>query len=294
MFYRVLFTATLMVACSAYAATDPSDDCNDTAKPDCRPAFTASAYLGLAIDTFAGSQTIQYLNPAASSGTHERAIGGFDFAFRLLGPPNDTQVKPSDAYKAHFLAAPQLWLYGETLHGTRSAELDCSKAPAKDLLACTGSLSATPANPGDQLLYIIRNASSLEGYMGLRYEFLTLQPGSGLPANVYLKAEAGFLTVAGAPSLKDNHHLGIGATVTKNDYAGSYLEVGWGRNDLFQSRPRGRWQIDGYLQKRIASTPFSFFAQIVVDTDLGYGADGVQSYIGFNFNIDCLGKSKCE
>jgi hypothetical protein len=286
--------------CGAYAspATDPpapaDDDCHETAKPDCRSAFTASAYLGLAIDTFAGSQTRQYLNPNASSGTQERAIGGFDFGFRLSGPPNDKAVSSQDhdghdIYKAHFISSPQLWLYGETLHGTRSAELDCSKSPAKDLLACTGSL-ATPANPGDQLLYIIRNASSLEGYMGLRYEFLTLQPGSGSPANVYLKAQAGFLTVAGASSLKDIHHLGIGAVVTKNDYSGSYLEVGWGRNDLFQSRPRGRWQIDGYLQRRIASTPFSFFAQVVVDTDLGYGADGVQSYIGFNLSLDQLVK----
>jgi hypothetical protein len=270
----------------------PQKDCDTTENTDCRDTFTASAYLGLAIDTFAAAETLKYLNPNAAGGTQERAIGGFDFAFRLLGPSRDAKAEGKEKPRTG-PRAQQLWIYGETMHGTRSAELDCTKSPAKDLLACSGSLT-TPGKPGDQLLYIIRNASSLEGYMGLRWEFLTLQPGSDSPANLYFKAQAGFLTVAGAPAVKDVHHLGIGATVTKNSFMDSHFEVGWGRTDLFQSKPRGRWKVDGYLQWRIASTPFSFFAQAIVDSDLGYGADSVQSYVGFNFSLDQLIAKKSD
>jgi hypothetical protein len=131
--------------------------------------------------------------------------------------------------------------------------------------------------------------------MGIRLEFLTLQPGTSAPANLYLKAQAGFVTVSGADSLKDVHHLGVGAIVTKNRFQDSYLEVGWGRTDLFMSKPRGRWKIDGYLSWKLPKvsgkdTGVSFFAQMLVDTDLGYGADSVQSFIGFNYSLNNLFK----
>src|SRR5205807_510701 len=128
-------------------------------------------------------------------------------------------------------------------------------------------------------------ATSLEGFAGFRYEFLTLQPGSISAANLYVKTQAGFLTVAGAPSAaKAIHHFGFGAIATKGDFQGSYLEVGYGRNDLFAQHRLNRWKVDAYVSKRI-SKGISFFAQINVDTDIGPGADSIQSYLGFDFDL---------
>lgn len=55
---------------------------------------------------------------------------------------------------------------------------------------------------------------------------------------------------------------------------------------------RRRFKVDGYLSRKIAPSTLngamSFFAQINVDTDLGPGADSIQSYIGFNFDLGKL------
>jgi hypothetical protein len=241
-------------------------------KYDCRDDFVASAYLGLAIDTFASGETRLYLNPNAPNGPKERMVGGIDFGYRLMGKPaSQAGLWPN-----------QLWVYGETVHGVRSTDVDCSKNAT--FLTCQTAL-AIPNRPADQILFTFRNATSLEGFAGFRYEFLSLQPGSISPANLYLKAQAGFLTVSGAPSAaKAVHHVGLGATITKGDFQGSYLEFGFGRNDLFAQNRLSRWKVDGYLS-RLITKGISFFAQINVDTDIGPGADSIQSYLGFDFDL---------
>lgn len=239
---------------------------------DCRDDFVASAYLGLGIDTFASGETRQYLNPNAPNGPKERMVGGLDFGYRLMGKP----VKQEGPW------ANQLWVYGETVHGVRSTDIDCSKNAT--FITCQTAL-AIPNRPADQILFTIRNATSLEGFAGFRYEFYTLQPGSESAANLYVKTQAGFLTVSGAPSAaKAVHHVGLGALVTKGQFQDSYLEVGYGRNDLFAQHRLSRWKVDGYFSKRL-SKGVSFFAQINVDSDIGPGSDSIQSYLGFEFDL---------
>ena len=239
---------------------------------DCRDDFVASTYLGLAIDTFASGESRLYLNPNAPNGPKERMVGGIDFGYRLMGKPA-VQAGPWPN---------QLWVYGETVHGVRSTDVDCTKNAT--FLTCQTAL-AIPNRPADQILYTFRNATSLEGFAGFRYEFLTLQPASISAANLYVKTQAGFLTVAGAPSAaKAIHHVGLGAITTKGDFQGSYLEVGYGRNDLFAQHRLSRWKVDAYLSRRIRKG-ISFFAQINVDTDIGPGADSIQSYLGFDFDL---------
>lgn len=248
---------------------------------DERGTFSASFYVGLAIDTFAGDDTLHYLNPNDSGQIHERAVGGFDFAYRLLG--NQHRGVP-DRATARF---NNLWIYGETIHGVRSADVDCSKQ-GSDFPTCQKDFTP-PVNPGQQLFFILRNATSLEGYGGLRWEFYGLQQQSATPANLYLKAQAGFINVAGQNgSALDLHHIALGAIATKGDFQDSYLELGWGRSDTFHQN-HGRKKIDAYLERKINWLPdkagMSFFAQITVDTDLGRGSDGIQSYVGFNFDL---------
>jgi hypothetical protein len=243
---------------------------------DCRHTIEASAYLGLGIDTFASGETRLYLNPNAPNGPKERMVGGIDFGYRLMG-------RRLTRFSGQRYAWPnQLWVYGETVHGVRSTDVDCTKNST--FLTCQTAL-ALPTRAPDQILYTFRNATSLEGFAGLRYEFLTLQPVSSAPANLYVKAQAGFLTVAGAPSAaKAIHHFGLGAIATRGQFENSYLEFGYGRNDLFAQHRLNRWKVDAYLEKRL-SNGISFFTQILVDTDVGPGADSIQSYLGFNFDL---------
>ena len=214
---------------------------------DERGAFNASFYIGLAIDTFAGDETLHYLNPNDAGQIHERAVGGFDFAYRLFG---DQHRGVPDRPTARF---NNLWIYGETIHGVRSADVDCSKQ-GSDFPSCQKDFTP-PVNPGQQLFFILRNASSLEGYGGLRWKFYGLQQQSETPANLYLKAQAGFINVAGQNgSALDLHHIALGAIATKGNYQDSYLKVGWGRSDTFHQN-HGRKKIDAYLERKLNWLP---------------------------------------
>jgi hypothetical protein len=261
---------------------------------DERGAFDASFYVGLSIDTFAGDETLKYLNPQDAGQTHERAVGGFDFAYRLLGDEN--MGRPIDLSRRwQFLN--NFWVIGETIHGVRSADVNCS-TQGTDSPLCAKTLTP-PTNPGNQLFAIIRSATSLEGYGGIRWEFMGIQQQSTTPANLYLKAQAGFLDIAGQNgSALALHDVALGAIATKGDYVDSYLEVGWGRSDTF-AKNHGRKKIDAYLERKInwleiKDQPWmSLFAQITVDTDLGRGSDAIQTYIGFNFDLKkLLGQDK--
>lgn len=244
-------------------------------RDDCRENFEASFYLGFGIDTFAANEFRQYANPNDAGGVSERGVGGIDFAYRLGRFGKSKHV--------------QLWVFGETVHGVRSTDVDCSNPDNKDFFICKNTFGQ-PAAPADELLRIIRNATSLEGFGGARLEFLTLNIGDDHAANVYLKGQAGFLKVAQRPGdAVDIHHVGLGAIVTKGHFQSSYLEVGLGRTDLFidpdrAARKWNRKKIDGFLSAKIGG-PVRFFAQLLVDSDFGPGSDSVQTYIGLEFDL---------
>src|SRR5579859_3067503 len=276
-----------------------TDSCTGTRQAvDCRSNFEASAYAGLAIDTFAVGEVNKYLNPNDSNKVKLRGVGGFDFAYRLFGgpcspddvragatkAPNCNDKKDSSAFHS------QLWVYGETVHGVRSADVDCKANP--NLSVCK-IFQDNPAFTPDQTLYILRNATSLEAFAGLRFEFLTLNPTSKHPANLYLKSQAGFLTVAGAGKLTQDHtSLALGAIATSGRFRESYLDFGYGRTKLFAKNSNSRWKIQAYLTwdafPGIVGKYLRPFAEMDVDTDLGPGADSVQSYYGVNFDVDCI------
>lgn len=238
---------------------------------DERETIGATWFVGMAIDTFASGDTQLFLNPEASGGTEERAIGGFSFAYRLRGAQEEVKK----------LKESQLWFYGETVHGMRSSEVDCDKNPT--VTVCTSS-SGTPT-PSDAL-YIIRNSSSLEAFFGLRWEFQTLQKGTEAAANLYLNAQAGFVTVADGPDdVSDLHHVGLGLTSIKGTYKGSYVELGFGRNDLFADKNKERLKVDAFLTTPLSKSGQSFFVQLNVDADLGSGSDTIQTYLGVEFDL---------
>jgi len=253
------------------ASTAPASPARE---PEKRAAFEATAFLGLGIDSFAASDLRRYLNPNDSGGIEERFVGGIDFEYRLLGGGD--------------LAGFKLWVLGETVHGLRSAEVDCKAESAAEV--CQPFLEQI-ANPGAPTLFLLRKATSLEAFLGFRLELLTIQRADADAAKLYLKAQAGFLTVArSGGDVLDSHHVGLGLLAVKGRFAGSYLEAGFGRNDVFLAHPRRRLKIDALLSvgKAGGAGLIRPFAQFTVDSDLGSGADSIQSFLGVDFEVGRL------
>lgn len=266
---KVCWVAVLVLGCTSILKGQSSN--SDAARTD--DNLSVSFFTGISIDAFAAGELRNYLNPEESGDTRERIVGGFDFEYRLVGDSDDSQ---------------RLWVFGETVHGMRSADVNCTENP--DVPLCKGVFD--PSNAGGRTLAILRNATSLEGFLGLRWEFGTFQRGTINMARAYLKGQVGFLSIAErGGDLVDVHHVAVGAVIDGGTYDGSYLEVGYGKTDYFQENPGQRLKIDVLLSFRvpglsvIGARPF---AQINIDSDASDGADSIQSYFGLDFRIDKL------
>jgi hypothetical protein len=237
---------------------------------DERDDFGANAYIGLAIDTFGAEELHKYLNPEANGELHERSIFGFDFSYRLFQR-----------------GSRQVWVYGETLHGVRSEDIDCAETP--ELPSCKQELAEFGASLAKASLFLLRNASSLEAYVGVRVELAHLNLPGQHPAAVYVNFQPGFLQVTGSDGdAKGAHHVGVGAQAVGGAMEGSYLEVGFGKTDLFKLNRDRRFKFDGMLVRQLGDTGFALFAQLYADVDFRDGSDSIQSYFGLNFDVSKL------
>ncbi len=241
-----------------------------TREGDCRETFEASFFTGDAIDTFAAGDLGKYLNPEASSSIKQRWVGGIDFASRISDEP----------------AGGQVWVFGETVHGVRSSDVDCEEN--KDLAVCTPFENAEQ-NASQRTLFILRNATSLEGFFGVRWEFASLHAGDDHAAKAYLKAQAGFLAVrGGGDDAVDAHHIALGLMAVTGRFQNSYLEVGVGTNHVFSVHRFPRLVVDGFLTWRVVGQTLRPFVQLVMTSDLGVGADAIQTYVGFDLDLGRL------
>lgn len=255
------------------------------AQGDERNTFEATFYTGLSVDAFAAGDLNRYLNPDASGSIRTRVVGGVDFAYRLIGKAGD---------------GLQAWIYGETVHGVRSTDVNCM---TDSTLAVCKQNPFDPTNAPDRFLAIVRNATSLEAFAGVRLELLGLQLGDSSEARAYLKGQVGFMSVdGGGGDVADAHHVAIGVTLVHGRFQDSYLEVGFGKTDLFQERPGRRFKFDGLLSWKVKFLSDKLgifpFAQITVDADFADGPDSIQSYFGLDFDMGCLlggiAGAKCE
>ena len=252
---------------------------------DERDSFTATFFTGASVDSFAAQELKNYVYPSESGDKRLGYAAGVDFGYRLAGKQAESK-------------RPQLWIYGETVHGQRSADVDCSAEPKPE--AC--SLQGLTPTPG-AFIGILRNASSLEALAGLRLELLTLQAGIEFASKMYVKSELGFMTITGSGGdvVDSNQHLAVGALATNGRFGGSYLEAGWGKTDLFRLHRGRRVKFDGYLtwdfSEECKGTSVGSwmkchgmqpFIQMTVDSDFGAGADSVRTYYGFNFDLKKL------
>ena len=295
----VALALTLFATIAAAQSTTEFDVKDTDCQPDqvdCRGSFEASFYVGGAVDTFAGAKTLNYLNPGDTGKSTLREVAGFDFAYRLYG----TRTRLLKDQSKGFFKDSQLWIYGETVHGVRSKELQC-KAAGGAAGADANLPACQAANvPGtEELLAIIKGATSLEAFVGFRWE---LAPASYLIQNseldrarFYLKGQVGAINVASGGDSADMHHIGVGATAVSGPLEGSYFEVGYGRNDLMIKNHNRRWKIDGFLSvdaravpmlhKVIGDTRIRPFAQLTVDADFAGGADSLQTYFGIDYTF---------
>jgi hypothetical protein len=254
--------ATRIDSCDGCLKQNCADECGKV--HDDRDLKQATIFLGSAIDNFAAQELRSYLNPedSSKSSSLERLIGGIQFAWRA----------------PHFKYG-DLWIQGLTVHGVRSADVDCAETP--DIPVCKkyeGEIDVAK-----RFLYIVRNASSLEAALMLKWE-----PSFGVSESLrlFVSAQAGFVTVTGTDGdVKDQHHVGVGVVDPSGVMRESYLEVGYGRSDLFHVHRDSRWKINGFLSLRPKKwKATSAFARIAVDSDLGRGADSIQSYFGLRFD----------
>lgn len=246
---------------------------------DLRPVIHVDAYLGVSVDSFAASAVNRYINPEQSSAIKSRSIGGVVFAYRL-------HDRAQNGGKWG-----QVWLYGKTARGMRSASVACDD-PA---------VGACPVGPtsGLRSLFILRNATTLEAETGVRWEFAEINPATETPAAFYLKTQSGFLTVSGAGGdVMDVHHAALGVIATRGDYAGSYFEAGIGKSDLFAGRSVPRLKVDSYLQFPLGgrsavdsdatglSSNVHGFIRMTVDGSWHHaGADSIQTTFGIQLNL---------
>jgi hypothetical protein len=218
-------------------------------------------YTGMVVDSFAAKELNDYINPEAADDLKTSFIAGVDVEQYIGG---------------------NSWIYLETVNGVRSTDVDCSGTNADDIPVCQ-------ENKGDnnaEFLYILRNARTLEAFLGVRKEFVPRSADAN--GRWYAKVQGGFIDVAGAGTdIVDNHIFLAGGYLSMDDRFGdSYVEVGFGKNDIFHSYENRRIKFDGFLTSGLGdSETTSWFLQMTVDSDFRKGPDSIQIYMGLDFDL---------
>ena len=197
--------------------------CDEPRARDDREVFESSGYLGWAFDNF--SPALGSL-PSSDPGSHTRLLAGVEAQYRLVGNKHDPF---------------QIWLSTFTLHGVRSADVDCTN-PA--------SAALCGSDQGQKFIAIFQNATSLEAHFDVRVELKTLQPRSELPSKVFAVARFGFIDLdkydavingtrvtVNPPKVFNNNMLGGGILAPAGPFRDSNAIVGWGQSERFQSNP---------------------------------------------------------
>ena len=266
----------------------PGGKCDEPEARDDREVFESSGYLGWAFDNFAPALGSL---PSSDPGSHLRLLAGVDAQYRLVGDKHDPF---------------QIWLATFTLHGVRSADVDCLNTSSP-----TAALCGT--DQGKKFFATYQNATSLEAHFDLRVEVATLQRRSELPIKVFGVARFGFIDLSkddavvngnvvsvNPQKVFNNDMLGGGILSPAGPFRDSSASVGWGRSERFQSNPGwNRLKINGTLVfdlmpgfkdrlefwKRVAGSP-RMFVQINVDRNPGGpGPDAVNTYIGIDVDL---------
>ena len=251
-------------------ASSPQGTCAAAADTSDDSPFDASAFFGEVVDNFAPDRVGGYKNPEAGSAQKLQSIFGIDFDYRALGRA-DSRV--------------QFWINGETMHGVRTADINCKPENPDDTPPVCAKTSTYP----ERARYILENATSLEAFVSPRVEFHTLQSGTESPANLYVTLRLGFIALKEAPSVFTSYHAALGLVANEGNFAGSYFEAGWGKNELFSNK-WDRLKIDGLLSFSLENLTWfgdagRFFIEMMVDNDRKDGPDSVRTFFGVDVDV---------
>jgi hypothetical protein len=243
---------------------------------DGRESMEVTAYLGRAYDNFAPARVGVY-PPGTTSSESWRYIAGVDFDFRVWGRKHT-----------------QLWIAGETLHGVRSADINCSLEPKPELC------STEAGGEVDRFRVTLQHASSLEAYLQPRLEFYALQADTNYETKLYGTARLGVMVVEGTPESYRAHHVGVGLMSARGPFSGSYLELGLGKTELFPrddgETPWRRTKLEGLVSFPLFGVFLDrakdwkraprMFIQIHADFDRSDRAsDSIQTFVGLDFDL---------
>ena len=254
------------------ANKEAGKEAND--QPQCLEVYP---YLGFVVDNFAASATQSYFNQQESGDSKTRETWGFWFQYPL-GRTDNLKGKNCDT-PADSGEMPAIWLYGQTAHGVRSAEVDCTNSTDG---FCSDSTT-------EKSLGILRNATSLESVLGLRWESTPFQNSNAVS---YLKLQAGFVAVQDdIDDVAEISHVGVGWRIRSGQYRNSFIEIGVGKNDLFLERNTDRIKVNARLVKEgllsglfnIGGSKAKGFVHLSVDVDGHSGPDTIQTYLGLAY-----------
>ena len=234
--------------------------------------FDASVFLGEVIDNFAPDKVGGYVNPEAGSKQKWQFIAGFDFDYRVYGKA-DSPVR--------------VWIQGETMHGVRTADVDCN--PKSDGTEVPPVCPKSTANTAQKVRFILENATSVEAFVSPRVEFFKLQRDSDSSAWLYTTANIGYIALKDAPKVFRTMHLGLGLLADEGNFAGSFFEIGWGKNELFATT-WNRLKVDGLLSFSLERLPLvrdngRLFVEMTVDNDLHDGPDSIRTFFGVDIDL---------
>jgi hypothetical protein len=246
--------------------------CEAAAEAD-ESAFDANVFLGEVIDNFAPDRVAGYANPEAGSRQKAQFIAGFDFDYRVYGRGN---------------SPVRVWLQGETMHGVRTADVDCRPREGDEVPPVCVRNGVNP-NVSDKVRFILENATSVEAFINPRVEFFKLQRDSDSAAWLYVTGNIGFIALRDAPKVFRTMHLGLGLLADEGNFAGSFFEVGWGKNELFATT-WNRLKVDGLLSFSLERLPLvrdngRLFVEMTVDNDLHDGPDSVRTFFGVDIDL---------
>jgi hypothetical protein len=260
-----------------------------SAPDDQRGGLWASFYAGTAVDTFApqivGGYDYDYANPGAGgTAAMERVIGGIDFEFRTIGSASNDR---------------QLWIVGQTMYGVRSSEVDCTNSEKRPAVcqSIREDFKDQGINLTDKFIYALEHATSFEAYVSPRFELWTLQRGTIFPAKLYVTARLGVLMLDDTThDAYEAFHFGGGILAHSGPFDGSFIEVGFGRSDMFFTPPDHtkwrRWKIDGLFSVPAFGKGDKrprLFLQLYSDFDpRDIAADSIQTFFGIDVPLSEL------
>jgi hypothetical protein len=274
----VSVTVDSVVGCEKGAPQEFTDDDRD--------AMSTPFHVGAALEQFAPGFT-----DTTQSTQSIRAIGGVTGEYRIY------RRKPG-------VWNPQLWLHGGFLAGLRTycandAATGTNPAPAPNPVDSGASaVACDPFNPENigQLNMILRNATSFEVGLGVRFEFLSLNRGTKFPGNVYITVRDNRFAIDRATASKfTDPVVGIGFVITGGAMRGTSFQAGKGGSSFYAangSTDWNRWKTEFTIVtgasrsvKDVLTTgdkaKDSFRVYFAVRTDFDNGPDSDSVRVGF-------------